>query len=73
MELCRTYGAIECSGIIDDRVTPYPKLYHPFWVFIELTLIYWFNLLLIYFLINVNSTNLLKKFFCDFPVTCNTR
>ncbi len=38
MELCRTYGAIECSGIIDDRVTPYPKLYHPFRVFIELTL-----------------------------------
>ena len=50
MELCRTYGAIECSGIIDDRVAPYPKLYPPFRVFIELTLIYWFNLLLIYFL-----------------------
>ena len=39
MELCRTYGAIECSGIIDDRVAPYPKLYHPFRVFVELTLI----------------------------------
>ncbi len=30
MELCRTYGALECGGIVDDRVTPYPKLYHPF-------------------------------------------
>ena len=38
MELCRTYGAQECGGIIDDRVAPYPKLYHPFRVFVELTL-----------------------------------
>jgi hypothetical protein len=32
MELCRTYGAQECGGIIDDRVAPYPKLFHPFGV-----------------------------------------
>jgi hypothetical protein len=39
MELCRTYGAMEGKGILGDRVAPYPKLFHPFRVFIESTLI----------------------------------
>ena len=30
MKLCRTYGAMECAEVFDDRVAPYPKLCHPY-------------------------------------------
>ncbi len=77
MELYRTYGAIECSGIIDNRVAPYPKLYHPFRVFVELTLI---NVLIIrkahqakasHVLINVSKLAQALLVFVELTLTYN--